>query len=69
MFLHSSVAAPVALYAPVQVDEGGVAIGEGVVPDGVETAAFGNGGGDDVNWLVVAALSDFFLFIWNETWR
>ena len=71
MFLHGPVRAGVALYASVQVDEGGVAVGEGVVPNGVETAAFGDGGGYDVTWLlvVVAALAtDFFLFIWDEPW-
>ena len=56
VFLDRAVRPPVAVHAPVQVHEGGVPVGEGVVPDGVQAAAFGDGGGDDVCWLLLLLL-------------
>lgn len=62
MLLHGPVTARIAVYAPVQIHEGGVPVGEGVVPDGVETASFGYGGGDDVDGLLMADVVDLFFF-------
>lgn len=42
MLLHRPVRPPIAMHATVEVDKGRVAVGEGVVPDAVQTTAFGH---------------------------
>lgn len=70
MFLHGPVTPGVALHAAIQIHKGGVSVRERVVPDGVQTGAFGDGGGDDVCWLVVAAaFGRLFIFVGDEPRR
>lgn len=50
MLLHCPVRAPIAVHATVEVDKGRVAVGEGVMPDAVQTTAFGHRRGHDVDF-------------------